>query len=142
MQLAITIIVSLLGGGLSGACINVAFNRYARQRQLRTAFYQALLNMYSAYVIRMENPKGRYWITIVGSNPSSDDKDFVEHRSSFISELVQYNELKEVRTLRTLLMDNGATGNHTRGEEFKLDLQPESNGLGACLAKVHKALGL
>lgn len=142
MQLTITIIVSLLGGGLSGACINVAFNRYTRQRQLRTAFYQVLLNMYSAYVIRMENPTGRYWINIVGNNPSSDDKEFVEHRSSFVSELVQYNELKEVRTLRTVLLDNGSSGNHTRGEEFKLDLLPESNALGACLAKVHKDLGL
>jgi hypothetical protein len=134
--------VSFLGGGLAGACVSVFFNRLSHWRELRTKFYPLLSNMYSAYVIRMENPEGRYWTTIVGNIPSPEDSEFVEHRSSFLSDLVQYNELKEVRVLRTKLMDNAMTGNHKRGEVAKLDLAPEAAALGACLAKLHKKLKL
>jgi len=99
MQLAIAIVASVLGGGLAGACVSVAFNRLFHWRELRTKFYPVLNNIYSAYVIRMAKPEGRYWTTIVGNIPSPEDEVFVDHRSSFLSELVQYNELKEVRVL-------------------------------------------
>lgn len=140
MPLALAIMASFLGGGLAGACVSVFFNRLFHWRELRTKFYPLLSNMYSAYVIRMENPEGRYWTTIVGNVPSPEDNDFVEHRSSFLSDLVQYNELKEVRVLRRKLLDNAMSGNHNPGEEAKLDLAPEAAALGACLAKLHKKL--
>lgn len=135
MQLAIGIIASLIGGGLSGASVSVISNRIFHWRVLRTKFYPVLNNMYAAYAIRMQNPSGRYWITIVGYNPSPEDEKFVEHRSSFIAELVQYNELKEVRILRKQLLDNMVRGNHTQGEELKLDLLPESKALGHVLER-------
>lgn len=140
MQLAIGIIASVLGGGLAGACVSVTYNRFSRWRELRTRFYPALNNMYAAYVIRMENPAGRYWKTVVGNNPAPEDEDFVDHRSSFLSDLVQFNELKEVRVLRKKMLDNQIGGNHNRGEEATLDLSPESAALNACLVKLHKKL--
>jgi len=140
MQLAATIMASVLGGGLAGACVSVFFNRLFHWRDLRTRFYPVLNNMFSAYVIRMENPEGRYWTTIVGNVPSPEDEDFVEHRASFLGDLVQYNELKEVRILRTKLLNNSASGNHNRGEVLKLDLAPESAALHACMITLHKKL--
>jgi hypothetical protein len=140
MQLVIAIIASVLGGGLAGACVSVAFNRLFHWRELRTKFYPVLNNMYSAYVIRMAKPEGRYWITIVGNIPSPEDEDFVDHRSSFLSDLVQYNELKEVRVLRRQLLHNAISGHHNPGEVAKLDLAPESAALDACLITLHKKL--
>jgi hypothetical protein len=140
VQLAIGIIASLIGGGLAGASVSVISNRIFHWRELRTKFYPVLNNMFAAYAIRMQNPNGRYWTIIVGYMPSPEDKDFVEHRSSFIAELVQYNELKEVRILRKQLLDNMSKGNHTHGEELKLDLLPESKALGVCFTKLHKKL--
>jgi hypothetical protein len=131
---------SLLGGGLAGACVSVFFNRLFHRRELRTKFYPVLNNMHSAYVIRMENPEGRYWTTIVGNVPSPEDVEFVDHRSTFLSDLVQYNELKEVRVLRTKLLNNAMSGNHNRGEVAKLDLAPEVTALNACLTILHKKL--
>jgi hypothetical protein len=101
-----------------------------------------LNNMYAAYAIRMENPEGRYWKNIVGNNPAPEDEDFVDHRSSFLSDLVQFNELKEVRLLRTKMLDNQSGSNHIRGEESTLDLAPEAAALNACLVKLHKKLKL
>ncbi len=95
-----------------------------------------LNNMVSAYVIRMENPEGRYWTTIVANVPSSEDRDFVEHRSSFLSDLVQYSELREVRVLRKSMLDNAMSGNHKQGEVMRLDLTPEATALHACLSTV------
>ena len=101
-----------------------------------------LNNMVSAYVIRMENPEGRYWTTIVANVPSSEDRDFVEHRSSFLSDLVQYSELREVRVLRKSMLDNAMSGNHKQGEVMRLDLTPEATALHACLSTVQKKLKL
>jgi hypothetical protein len=140
MQLAIAIMASVLSGGLAGAFVSVAFNRLFHWRELRTKFYPVLNNMYSAYVIRIAKPEGRYWITIVGKIPSPEDEDFVDHRSSFLSDLVQYNELKEVRVLRKQLLDNAMSSDHKPGEVAKLDLAPESAALGACLITLHKKL--
>ena len=96
--------------------------------------------MYAAYVIRMANPEGRYWTTVVGNVPAPEDEEFVEHRSSFVDDLVKYNELKEVRVLRKQMLDNAVSGNHKTGEVAKLDLAPESAALNACLITLHKKL--
>jgi hypothetical protein len=140
MQLAIGIMTSALCGGLAGACVSVAFSRVFHWRELRTKFYSVLNNMISAYVIRMENLEGRYWTTVVGNLPAPEDEDFVDHRSSFMSDLVQYNELKEERILRKQLLDNAMSGNHNAGEIATLDLAPESTALHACLITLHKKL--
>src|SRR5258708_21707946 len=140
MPLGIAIIASLLGGGLAGAFVSVVSNRIFHRRGLRTRFYPVLNNMYSAYVIRMENPEGRYWTNVVENVPSPEDEQFVDHRSSFISDLVQYNELKEVRVLRKQIMDNSIRGDHTKGKVLKHDLAPESAALNACLKTLHKKL--
>jgi hypothetical protein len=142
MQIVITILASLLGGGLSGAFISLAFNRLFHRRDLRTKFYPALNNMFSEYVIRMEKPEGRYWTNVVGYVPAPEDEEFVEHRSNFIGDLVQYNELKEVRLLRKRILDNATSGDHTPGKVAKLDLTPESTALNACLNTLHKKLKL
>jgi hypothetical protein len=139
MHLAITIMASVLGGGLAGACVSVAFNRLFHWRELRTRFYPVLNNMFSAYVIRMENPEGRYWTNVVGNVPAPEDEEFVDHRSSFISDLVQYNELKEVRLLRREMLNN-MIRDHKPGEVATLDLAPESAALRRCLLTQHKKL--
>lgn len=140
MPLAIGIMASFLSGGLAGALVSVASNRISHWRALRTKFYPVLNDMHSAYLIRMEKPNGRYWTTIVGYLPAPKDKDFVEHRASFISDLIQYSELKEVRILRKRLLDNAASGDHNQGEEAMLDLAPESAALNDCLWTLHKKL--
>jgi hypothetical protein len=140
MQLAIAILASVLGGGLAGACVSVAFNRLFHRQDLRIKFYPVLNNMHSAYVIRMENPEGRYWTNIVGNMPAVEDADFVEHRSDFLEELVKYIELKEVRALRRQLAANMISGNHKVGEVSKLDLTPEAAAVGLCLVTLHKKL--
>ena len=73
-----TFLASFLGGGLAGGLVNVIANRFFHWRTLRTQFYPKVNNIYSAYVIRMEKPEGRYWVTIVGNNPSAEDEEFVE----------------------------------------------------------------
>ena len=142
MPLGIAIIASLFSGGLAGAFVSVLANRIFHRRDLRTKFYPLLNNMFSAYVIRMQNPEGRYWTTVVGHVPSPEDERFVDHRSSFISDLVQYNELKEVRILRKRIMGNSAGGDHTVGKVLKTDLAPESAALHACFITLHKKLKL
>jgi hypothetical protein len=134
------VMASLLSGGLGGGCVSVFFNRRFHWRELRTKFYPKVSNIYSAYAIRMEKPQGRYWVTVVGNNPSSEDEEFVNHRSSFISDLVQFNELREARILRKQLLDNAMSGDHTTGAMMKLDLTPESEAIQACLQKLHKKL--
>ena len=138
--LLIGILASLIGGGLAGAVVSVFSNRIFHRRELRTKFYPLLSDMYSAYVIRMQNPEGQYWKKTVGYLPAADDEDFVEHRSSFISNLVQYNELKEVRLLRKQMIENSMKGDHTTGKVLITDLAPESAALSACLLVLHKKL--
>jgi hypothetical protein len=140
MQLAITILASVLGGGLAGACVSVAFNRLFHRQDLRIKFYPVLNNMHSAYVIRMENPEGRYWTNTIGYLPSPEDAGFVKHRSNFMDELVEYVGLKEVRVLRRQFAANMMSGNHKVGEVSKLDLTPESAALTLCLVTLHKKL--
>ena len=140
MQLSIGIMASLLCGGLAGACVRVFFNRLFHWRELRTRFYPVLGNMFSAYVLRVANAEGRHWTTIAENTPSPEDDDFVDHRSSFLSGLAQYNELKEVRVLRRKLLDNAMRGNHNPGQVAKLDLTSEAAALGTCLARLHNKL--
>jgi hypothetical protein len=140
MQAAITIMASVLGGGLAGACVSVFFNRLFHRQELRTKFYPMLNDIHSAYVIRMENPKGRYWTTVVGNVPTPEDEGFVDHRASFLSDLMPYIELKEARVLRKKMLDNAMSGDHTRGQVATLDLAPESAALTGCLKTLHKKL--
>jgi len=136
----VTFTTSFLGGGLAGGCVNVLYNRLFRWRDLRTKFYPVLNNMYSAYIVRMENPQGRYWVTIVGQIPAKEDEDFVNHRSDFLSDLIQFNELKEARSLRKTILDNFVKGDHTPGSTVKYDLAPERKALGDCMQTLHKKL--
>lgn len=137
-----TLAASFLGGGLSGGCVNVWFNRQSRHRDLRTKLYPKLNDIHSAYLIRMEKPEGRYWVTIVGNNPSDADEEFVNHRSTFISDLIQFNQLREARALRKRIIENSLNGHHTPGLLTKLDLTPEARALNDCLKILHKKLRL
>jgi hypothetical protein len=136
------LLVSLIGGGLAGGCVSLYFHRKWDLRAKRTTLYPLVNSIYSAYVIRMEKPEGRYWVTIVGQNPKSEDVEFVDHRSNFISDLVQYNELKEARLLRKQMLDNAMQGEHTPGLITKVDLSPELKALDTCLNLLHNRLGL
>lgn len=138
----IGIAAAIVSGGLAGACVSVFFNRRWHLRALRTKFFPEVNNMWSAYLIRMEKPQGRYWVTIVGNNPSSEDEAFVDHRSSFISNLVQFNELKEARVLRKRLLDNSMRSSHAPGLPTTIDLAPELDALNECHGKLHKKLKL
>jgi len=110
---------------------------------MRTKFYPVLNNMHAAYIIRLEKPEGRYWVKIVGQNPSNEDSEFIEHRTSFIHELVEFNELKEARVLRTAILDNSAKEDKPPGNLLsKLDLSPEADALSTCLNLLHKKLKL
>lgn len=142
MSLPLTITASVLSGGLAGACVSAAFNRLFHWRELRTKFFPILSNMYGADVIRMENPGRRYWKTIVGMMPAREDEEFIDHRATFIADLVQFNELREVRALRKAILDNHASGNHVPGTETVLDLAPELEALNKCSNTVHQKLKL
>jgi hypothetical protein len=120
----------------------VLHNRLSRARDLRTKFYPVLSDMYSAYIVRMENPQGRYWMIVVGRIPAKEDEDFVNHRSHFISDLIQFNELKEARMLRKAILDNFGKGDHTRDSTVKYDLLPERKALGDCVQTLHKKLNI
>jgi hypothetical protein len=130
--------VSLVGGGLAGGCVNVFFNRWFHWRGMRTKFYPVLNDIYAAYMIRMEKPEGRYWVTVVGQTPSREDEEFVDHRSTFIAELIQFNELKEARVLRKQILDNAMKGHHVPDLLTKVDLTPECEAITACFQKLHK----
>ena len=142
VPLVLGLLVSFLGGGLAGACVSTLSNRIFHWRELRTKFYPVLNNMHSAYVIRMANPEGRYWTIVVGYLPSPKDEKFVNHRALFIGELVEYNELKEVRILRKRMLETMAAEDHDLGEAAVYDLAPESAALSACLITLHKKLKL
>jgi hypothetical protein len=141
-QFALQISVSLISGGLAGGCVGAIFDRMFYWRGLRIKFYPMLSDMLSAYAIRMQKPEGWYWINTVGCVPLPEDKLFIDHRTSFLSELVQYSELREVRILLKEMADNIVSGDHIKGEIAKLDLTPESDALLVCLNVLHKKLKL
>lgn len=134
-------VVSMLGGGLAGGCINTLFNRLFYWRSLRIRFYPKLSSIFSAYAIRMENPKGRYWVTIVGKIPHANDDNFIRHRSHFLGEMIEFTELKEVRKLRQAMLAN-TNHNAEEGEELTTDLMPELNALGDCVKTIEKRMRL
>ena len=137
-----TIVTSFLSGGLAGGCVNAWFNRLARCQELRTKFHPRVNDMLAAYLIRMEKPQGRYWETIVGRTPKSEDAEFVKHRLDFRLELAQYNELKEARDLRKALLGNAASAERTPGLMMKIDLGPEAEALNKCLVILEEKLKL
>jgi hypothetical protein len=136
------IVLSFCSGGFAGSCLTFFANWLSRQRVLRTEFYPILNNMFSAYVIRMERPEGRYVRNVVGYLPEEQDLGFVNHRSDFIQGLVKYNELKEVRDLRKSFGQNMMQGEHKHGQPATLDPAPESAALSLCMAVLHKRLNL
>ena len=133
-------LVSLLGGGLAGGCVSTFLNRWFHWRSMRVKFYPVLSDMYSTYIIRMEKPEGRYWVTVVGKVPSDADEEFVNHRANFLIDLIQFNELREARKLRRAIMNNAMQGDHTEGTTTKHDLAPEREALSECLRVLHKKL--
>jgi hypothetical protein len=136
-------LVSFLSGGLAGGCVSAFLNRWFHWRDMRVTFYPVLNNIYSAYVIRMQNPEGRYWENTVGMTPTEENPDyeFVQHRSGFIvSDLIKFNELKEVRELRRAILAHQATADHTEGKLVKYDLMPEYQALEKCMKTLHKKL--
>src|ERR1700686_2173756 len=137
----LTLLVAIISGGLAGGIVSAISNRIFHWRALRTQFYPKLSNIYSAYIIRFEQPNGRYWTHIVGNNQSDGDEEFVEHRSNFIGALVTYNELKEARVLRKAILDN-SNHNLSPGSALKHDLGPEAGALNECLKVLHKKLKL
>lgn len=135
------VISSFVSGGLAGGLISIFANRMFHFRSLRTKFYPKVNDIYSAYVIRMEKPQGsRYVVTVDGKQPSADDAFFVVHRSNFVTGLVEFNELREARTLRKKMIDNSFSAERTPGSIVKLDLQPKADALNICLKTLHKKL--
>ena len=59
-----------------------------------------------------------------------------------MSDLIQFNELKEARSLRKKMLDNAMQGHHTPGILTKVDLAPEAAALNECLKKLHDKLSL
>jgi hypothetical protein len=132
--------VSMLGGGLAGGCVNTLFNRMFYWRGLRLKFYPTLSDMFSAYRIRMDDENGRYWVTTVGKVPLAQDDNFIRHRMVFISGLIQYTELKEVRVLRKALLQNMMAQTLPDGVPMTTDLMPEFDALTKCVKKLQGKL--
>lgn len=135
-------LVSLVGGGLAGGGVSTISNRLLHYRSLRTQFEPKVSSMLAAYAIRLETPQGRFLIRIAGKNPSTEDTGFVDHRSNFVLDLVQFNELREVRVLRKKMLSNSQGYGLIEAIHFKTDLTPERNALVECLIIVQGKLGL
>jgi hypothetical protein len=114
----IQLIASMLSGGLAGGCISAISNHVFHWRALRTQFHPKLNNIFGEYAIRMENPEGRYRTGRVGCVPPPEDASFVNHRSDFIMSLPQFNELKEARELRRVLINNPNPNHAEKGTEI------------------------
>jgi hypothetical protein len=109
---------------------------------MRTQLYQKVSDMFAAYQIRMVKRDGRWLVLTVGDPPPSEDEKFVYHRSSFICDLVQFNELDEAILLRTQFWQNSSKTVGETGTVSRIDLTPESEAIHACLGTLHKELGL
>ena len=135
-------VVSLIGGGAVGGLLNVAYQWRNRQRDLRTAFYPVLNNMNAAYLIRMQQqPGGKNLVQIPDKAPLGADRDFVEHRTAFLGELIKYTDLKEVIILRQRILDNAFHGAGSAGP-VKTNLVPEAQAIDECMRVLHKKLKL
>jgi hypothetical protein len=123
--------------------VSALLNRRFHWREMRVKFYPVLNDIHSAYMIRMRNPKGRYWEHVIGRVSFKEDEEFIEHRSNFIvSDLIQFNELREVRKLRREFMKCQEGEDHTDGKLAKYDLEPERKALSECLSILHKKLDI
>jgi len=135
-------VVSLIGGGAVGGLINVAYQWRNRQRDLRTAFYPVLNDMNAAYLIRtQQQPGGKELIQTPGVAPLGADRDFVNHRTAFLSDLIKYTDLKEVIVLRQKILDNAFKGAGSTGP-VKTNLVPEAQAIEECMRVLHKKLKL
>jgi hypothetical protein len=134
-------VASLIGGGAVGGIINVTYQWRIRQKDLRTKFYTVLGNMNAAYLIRMEQPGGKELVQIPNQAPLGADRDFVDHRTAFVSELIQYCDLKEVIVLRQKILDNAFHGVGSTGP-VKTNLVPEAQAIDECMRLIHKKLKL
>jgi hypothetical protein len=90
----------------------------------------------------MEKQDGRWLVLTAGDPPPSEDEKFVYHRSSFICDLVQFNELDEAILLRTQLWNHMCKTAGGKCAAAKIDLVPESEAISVCLGTLHKKLGL
>ncbi len=135
-------VVSLIGGGAVGGLINVAYQWRNRQRDLRTAFYPVLNDMNAAYQIRMQQqPGGKELIQTPDVAPLGADRDFVDHRTAFLSDLIKYTDLKEVIILRQKILDNAFKGAGSTGT-VTTNLVPEAQAIDECMRVLHKKLKL
>ena len=135
-------VVSMLGGGLAGGCVNTIFNRIFYWRSLRIRFYPQLSHMFSTYRIRIESSEGRYLISTPGQLPLPNDANFVRHRGAFLSGLIDFTELKETRVLRKTLLANEMTNASATNGTVQTDLMPEYDALLECVRKVQEKLRL
>jgi hypothetical protein len=136
-------LVSIISGGLAGGSVSTFANRRYYLRSLRTRFYPKVNNLLAAYVIRMEDPKKRVLVQQPGYLPSDDDLKFVDHRSSFIHGLVEFNELEEAREVRKKLVNNMfSSASSNDGSETAVDLMPEYKAIEHCHDRLHKKLKL
>jgi hypothetical protein len=135
------LVVSFIGGGAVGGLMNVAYQWRNRQMDLRTAFYSLVNNMNAAYLIRMEQPGGKELVQIPDKAPLGADRDFVEHRTAFLGELIKYNDLNEVIILRQKILDNGFKGAGSAGP-VKTNLFTEAQAISECMRVLHKKLKL
>jgi hypothetical protein len=136
------IIASVLSGGLAGGCVSTFFNRVFHWRSLRIKFYPTLSHMFSAYRIRTEDPKGRYWVTTIGKPPLPEDDNFIRHRTAFVSDLIQFTELREVRRLRKAILANMNPEQLPDGVTLTTDLTQDVEALTECLKTVQGRLNL
>lgn len=138
----IAFVVSLIGGGACGGLLNVAYQWRNRQRDLRTAFYPVLNNMNAAYLIRFDqHPGGKELVQTPDVAPLGADRDFVNHRTAFLSELIKYTDLKEVVILRQKILDNAFKGAGSSGP-VTTNLVPEAQAISECMNILHKKLKL
>jgi hypothetical protein len=135
----LTLLVAIISGGIVGGVVTAIFNRVFHERALRTKFYPKVGNMAGVYMFRFMQPNGRYWVHIVGDKPLGADRDFVEQRSHFWTELVEFTELKEVQVVREVFLHN-SLHNLSRGSTMKHDLYPEYRAMEDCMKAMHKKL--
>ncbi len=140
---AVQTIISVVSGSLAGACASALYSRIFHWRNLRTQFHPKLNNIAGAYTIRFDDDEtGRYLTSFVGQVPTQTDKAFVNSRADFIQELAQYNELREARKLRRVLLANTNPSHIPTGRPLTRDLKPEYDAIMKCLGSVQDKLRL
>lgn len=135
------LVVSFIGGGAVGGLINVAYQWRNRQRDLRTAFYPVINNMNAAYLIRMGQPGGKQLVQTPDQAPLGADRDFVNHRTAFLMDLIKYTDIKEVIILRQKILDNAFHGAGSTGPVIT-NLVPEAQAINECMKVLHRKLKL